>query len=325
MTAPETRTSTVAGIRSVELEITGRCQLKCSHCCTSSGPTAPAGSMTPADWCGVITDIADLGIPAVQVIGGEPTLSPHLPLYVDHALGAGLRVEVYSNLAHIRPGLWPVFEKTGVCLATSYYSDQAAQHEEITQGAGSYARTRANIAEALRRQIPLRVGIVEVLDGQRVDQAQEELRRLGVERIQVDRVRKVGRAANPAAVPSTSELCGHCFRHRVSIDPDGRVSGCILSRFLVAGNVREQRLADILASDRWRQLADTVPAPRAACPPDDSGDCDPANTEACDPAYYAPAPRAAGIEGVLSRALLVRDRSVPRDIVPPAPHLGGTA
>jgi MoaA/NifB/PqqE/SkfB family radical SAM enzyme len=296
-TIPQAATSPVAGIRSVELEITGRCQLSCSHCCTSSGPKASTGSMSPQAWLDVITDVAALGIPAVQFIGGEPTLAPYLPLFVDHALGAGLNVEVYSNLANIRPRLWKCLERPGVSLATSYYSDQAEQHEQITHGPGSYRRTRANITEALRRGIPLRAGIVEVLDGQRVAQAQEELRRLGVTRIQVDRVRRVGRAADPAvSVPSTGELCGHCFRHRVSVDPDGQVSGCILSRFLVAGNVREQRLADILRSDRLQQLTDSVPAPRAACPPDDSGDCDPANTEACDPAYDDVLTPTAGLE-----------------------------
>jgi len=278
--------SPVAGIRSVELEVTGRCQLQCTHCCTDSGPKASPGTMTRADWQRVISDIAELGIPAVQFIGGEPTLTPYLPEYIDHALAVGLRVEVYSNLTHIRPGLWKRFEQPGVCLATSYYSDQAEQHEQITRGPGSYQRTRANITEAISRGIPLRVGIVEVLEGQRVTQAQEELRSLGVTTIQVDRARKVGRGADsPSVIPSTSELCGNCFRYRVSVAPDGQVSGCILSRFLVAGNVREQRLTEILHSDRWQQLTDAVPAPRAACTPDDSGDCDPANTEACNPAY----------------------------------------
>ncbi|MET7479514.1 radical SAM/SPASM domain-containing protein [Streptomyces sp. NPDC005648] len=286
-----TSKSSATGIQSVELEVTGRCQLQCSHCCTSSGPTASAGAMTPQDWRSVITDIAALGIPAVQFIGGEPTLTPYLTQYIDHALTLNLKVEVYSNLAHVRPGLWSAFQKAGVCLATSYYSDQATQHEQITKGPGSYRRTRDNIAEAVRLGIPLRVGIVEVLEGQRIAQAQEELRQLGVTSIKVDRTRKVGRAADPGtSIPSTSELCGNCFRYRVSVDPDGAVSGCILSRFLVAGNVREQPLAAILGSDRWQHLTDAVPAPRAACTPDDSGDCDPASTEACDPAYYAPPP-----------------------------------
>jgi MoaA/NifB/PqqE/SkfB family radical SAM enzyme len=293
---PHATDAPAAGIRSVELEVTGRCQLTCGHCCTSSGPKASTGAMTRQDWQQVITDIADLAIPAVQFIGGEPTLTPYLPQYIDHALAVGLRVEVYSNLTHVRPSLWAAFQRPGVCLATSYYSDQASQHEQITHGPGSHRRTRANIAEAVRRGIPLRVGIVEVLEDQRVTQAQAELRLMGVRAIKVDGVRKVGRAAHPqTALPSTGELCGNCFRHRVSIDPDGQVSGCILSRFLVAGNVRAQRLATILHSDRWRQLTDAVPLPRAACTPDDSGDCDPASTEACNPAYdddITPAPAA---------------------------------
>ncbi|WP_275463391.1 radical SAM protein [Streptomyces noursei] len=281
-------------IRSVELEITGTCNLRCSHCCTESSPQTPAGAMTPEDWHRAITDIAELGIPRVQFIGGEPTLSPLLPQYIDHALDRGLGVEVYSNLVHVRPSLWHAFSRDGVRLATSYYSDHADEHEQITKGRGSHARIRANIVEALRLGIPLRVGIVEVIDKQRVAPAEAELRRLGVRVIHTDRMRKVGRAADTGAgLPSTTELCGRCFRQRVSISPDGEVAGCILSRFLPAGNVRQQPLAEILNGDRWAEITTTIPAPRAACPPDDSSDCDPANTEACEPAFgddLAPAP-----------------------------------
>ncbi|TGB03317.1 radical SAM protein [Streptomyces sp. MZ04] len=272
-------------IRSIELEITGTCDLQCTHCCTMSGPKVSSGLMTRDNWDQVITDVAaPLGIPAVQMIGGEPTLSPHLPHYIELATELGLAVEVYSNLTHIRPALWHAFNRPGVTLATSYYSDHAEQHERITQGKGSHARTRANILEVLDRGIPLRVGIVEVNPGQRVAEAEAELRALGVKRVDVDRARKVGRAAT-GTIPTVDELCGHCFRHRVSIDPDGNVSGCILSRFLEAGNVRERPLPEILHDALWSEITATIPTPRSACPPDDSGDCDPANTDACLPDY----------------------------------------
>ncbi|MEU7178697.1 MULTISPECIES: radical SAM protein [Streptomyces] len=286
--APETgkQISAPAGIRSIELEITGTCQLTCNHCCTNSGPKAGPGDMTRKDWQQVIVDVAALAIPAVQMIGGEPTLSPHLPHYIAHALGLGLRVEVYSNLTHIRPAVWAALSRPGVTLATSYYSDQAEDHEKVTKNKGSHARTRANIIAALDRGIPLRVGIVEVHEGQRVKEAEAELRALGVRVISIDRARPIGRAADPAAGgPTTADLCGHCFRHRVSVDPDGNVSGCILSRFLIAGNVRQQRLTDILNSDRWDEMTAGIPMPRAACTPDDSSDCDPASTPACLPSY----------------------------------------
>jgi len=286
MTTTVNPAAAITGIHSVELEITGVCQLRCTHCCTDSSPQAPAGTMTVDDWRTVIDDIQELGIPMVQFIGGEPTLNPHLPHLVDHALTRGLTCEVYTNLVHIRPSLWNVFERQGVCLATSYYSDAPAQHEAITRGRGSHARTRANLIEALRRGIPTRVGIVEVLENQRVAEAEAELRRLGISSIRIDRTRRIGRAATSGETPSVGELCGNCFRHRVAISPDGAVSGCILSRFMTAGNVRQQRLADILTSDQWAKATATVPMPRAgACGPDDSSDCDPASTPACLPSY----------------------------------------
>ncbi|CAM5657480.1 hypothetical protein SALBM135S_06288 [Streptomyces alboniger] len=221
------------------------------------------------------------------MIGGEPTLSPHLPHFIEHAAHLGLAVEVFSNLTHIRPAVWRAFDRPGVTLATSYYSDMAEQHDHITHGKGSHRRTRAAIIEALDRHIPLRVAIVEINPGQRVAEAEAELQALGVTRIRTDRVRKIGRAAG-AAAPTVDELCGHCFRHRVSIDPDGNVSGCILSRFLDAGNVRERSLYEILHAALWSDITATIPAPRAACPPADSNHCGPAKTPACLPAYYAP-------------------------------------
>lgn len=60
--------------------------------------------MTREDWQQVIDDITQLGIPVVPFIGNEPALAPCLPAYIDRALEAGLQVEVYSNLTHVRPG-----------------------------------------------------------------------------------------------------------------------------------------------------------------------------------------------------------------------------
>lgn len=125
------------------------------------------GQMTTSDWCRVIDESTTVGTEMVQFIGGEPTRHPDLPRLVDHARGRGIEVEVYSNLVHVRPELWETCTRPGVRLATSYYADNAAQHEVITKRRGSHARTQRNIIEALRRSIPLRVGIVDVHDGQR--------------------------------------------------------------------------------------------------------------------------------------------------------------
>jgi MoaA/NifB/PqqE/SkfB family radical SAM enzyme len=234
----------MATVESLWLEITGKCQLRCTHCYAESGPTGTQGDMTYQDWAGVLAQAADVGMRRVQFIGGEPTLHPDLPGLVDQALGHGLHVEVYSNLVHVSERLWDTFSCPGVSLATSYYSPSDEQHAAIT-GRRTRGRTRSNIAEALRRSIPLRVGVVDVNDDQRVAEAVAELRGLGVLNVRVDRVRHLGRAQGDTR-HDVSELCGHCARVGMAVSASGEVWPCVMARWMSLGNVRRQSLPEIL-------------------------------------------------------------------------------
>lgn len=206
------------------LEIIGKCQLACEHCYADSGPTGTHGSMSRADWCQVIDEAAELGVEMVQLIGGEPTLHPDLPALVRHALNRGIDVEVFSNLVRISAELWNTFELPGVRLATSYYSTEPTEHESITGRTGSYAKTLHGIVEALRRDIPLRVGVLGLRGSQDVDQACRKLAELGVTDLKVDHLRQVGRGIR-----------------------DGEVWPGAFSRWMPVGNVRECGLTEVLS------------------------------------------------------------------------------
>jgi MoaA/NifB/PqqE/SkfB family radical SAM enzyme len=280
----------------VWLEITGTCQLGCNHCYADSGPAGTDGAMTLDDWSSVIDQAAGLGTKMVQFIGGEPTLHRGLPHLVGHALGRGMQVEVFSNLVHVPPRLWDVFELPGVQLATSYYADNAEQHERITKGRGSYTRTKANIVEALRRSIPLRVGVIDVEDGQRVNEAREELAGLGVTgEVRVDHLRQVGRGVREQQ-PSVSQLCGHCARGKVAVSPTGDVWPCVFSRWLPVGNVRHDALAEILTGPRMIETTATLndhfgslsEAGKNPCDPQCGPNCGPACNPSCWPTGAGP-------------------------------------
>ncbi|MEH0423470.1 radical SAM protein [Streptomyces sp. B21-083] len=281
---PPTR-EPLADVRSLELEITGKCQLSCVHCLSESSPQASHGDMTPEDWRTVIIDAAALGIRTVQLIGGEPTVHPQWREFAELGLSLGLHVEVYSNLFNVNPAWWGLFTQDGITLGTSYYSDDPGEHDRITGKSGSYVRTRCNIREAVNRGVTVRAGIVDVLPGQRVAEARVELESMGVTLVNTDRVRAVGRAGLPGRSSTLEEMCGRCTRGRAAVLPNGDLAGCVLSRDFPVGNVRQTRLADLLGGPRWAELSASVPTPRIACTPNDSGDCDPASTEACDPAY----------------------------------------
>ncbi|MEV7282116.1 radical SAM protein [Streptomyces sp. NPDC093111] len=260
----------VASLDFLSLEITSRCQLTCpGHCYAEAGPTLGHGPMTTADWFRILDEAAAMGTRTVQIIGGEPTLHPGFVDLVEHALRAGLRVRVYTNLYRVRAEHWALFGHPRVSVATSYYSDDAVRHDTITGRTGSHAATRASIAEAVRRGVRIRVAVIDRGDGQRVRQALAEMRALGVGSVTVDRVRAVGNAAG-GVLPSASSLCGRCGVGKAAVLPDGRVAPCELGRFLAAGNVQETSLSAVLAGPEWTRARASVPARTSAdpCGPD---------------------------------------------------------
>ncbi|WP_338061024.1 SPASM domain-containing protein [Lentzea albidocapillata] len=187
---------------------------------------------------------------------------------------------------HVRPELWEVFSRSGVQLASSYYSDDARQHERITRGQRSYERTRSNLVEAVRRSIPVRVGVIDVDEGHRVDEAVAQLRGLGIGgEVRVDRLRQVGRGVRDGG-PDLGELCGQCGDCRVAIAPDGSVWPCVFSRWLSVGNVREESLADILTGSRMTETASVLATEFARRPlnPCVPNMCDPQCGPSCSPA-----------------------------------------
>lgn len=277
----------MSGVSFVWLEITGKCQLQCVHCYAESGPTGSHGVLEPADWVRVIDEAVGLGVGMVQFIGGEPTLHPALPLLLGHALDAGMEVEVFSNLVHVTPALWQLFSLPGVRLACSYYSDKPDQHAAVTGRAGSHARTRSNIAEAVRRDVPLRVGVIDLSDDQRSEQAVIELTELGVTEVGTDRLREVGRGIR-AGGAGTAQLCGQCASNVLAISPSGEVWPCVFSRWLPVGNVKTSSLGDIVAGTALRdvraQLTEDFAKRAASAQPCVPNMCDPQCGPSCGPA-----------------------------------------
>jgi MoaA/NifB/PqqE/SkfB family radical SAM enzyme len=201
---------------------------------------------------------------------------------------------------HVSNRIWEIFGKPGVRLATSYYSDGGDEHDSITRRRGSYDRTKANIVEVVNRSIPLRVGLIDVRDGQHVEQARLELARLGVSDVTVDRLRRVGRGARDGE-RDAAQLCGACAQGVVAISPTGEVWPCVFARWMPIGNVRQERLASILTGPAMRdakaRVADGIEMnKRKKCRPESTCDpqcppssqrcrpqCAPSNRPRCDP------------------------------------------
>lgn len=258
------------------LDLTRKCQLACVHCYNDSGPEGTHGTMTRDDWFRVIDEAAECGVRRLQLIGGEPTMHPDFAGLVVHARARGLDVEVFSNLVHITDDHWTLFQRSGTRLATSYYSAQPDKHNAMT-GRRSYERTRANIATAVRLDIPIRVGIIAMSDDQDVEDVRRDLASLGVSWIHVDHVRPFGRGSD-GVEPDTSQLCGGCGAGKASVDPSGNVSPCVFSTWMQVGRVQHTSLRDIISGSAMRRANEEIRATTSASPP-----CEP--DMECSPGY----------------------------------------
>lgn len=295
-------TETTTSVTSLACAITNKCPLSCVHCYAGSGPAGTHGTMTTEEWELLIDEAAAMGVRMIQFIGGEPTVHPGLARLVRHAVTAGLRVEVFSNLLYVSADQWAAFELPGVSLATSWYSPDPKIHARITGSANAHSRTLASIKEARSRNISVRAALVDIYNEQDIEAATAELAALGVAVDgRADRVRQIGRGAPARTEPCAGELCGHCGDGRAAVGSDGTVSPCVISSsWMAAGSVRDAPLAAIVNGARMRELVASIPAPRAKCKPDDGddddsckpkqdgGDCAPAEREACGPSYCNP-------------------------------------
>ena len=132
----------------VYLDVTNACQLRCRHCCTSSG--APLeDELTTGEILDVIDQVHRMGIPSLVLSGGEPLLRPELDAIIDRARGLGLEVTLLTNglLIDERRARWLVAR--GVRVKISLDGATARTHDFL-RGAGTFARTCEVLTSLLR-------------------------------------------------------------------------------------------------------------------------------------------------------------------------------
>lgn len=259
------------------IELTPRCNLRCTHCYAESGPERPLHeTMGVDDWKRTLLEASELGCRSVQFIGGEPTMYPGLPVLIEYAREVGFTVvEVFTNGTAFTERLKGLFTKHHVDLAFSVYADSAEVHDGITKQAGSFARTVDTIRWALDAGLSVRAGIVSMAsNANHVDGAERMLTAMGVHTITVDRIRGIGRGADEVhPEEQLDEMCGGCGRGQLCVSSDGKVSPCVFSHFWPVSDASAP-LASALKRPELHRFRELVRATREVvdsaqpCPPE---------------------------------------------------------
>lgn len=209
---------TGTGIRILQIHPTRLCNLRCTHCYSSSGPNARGFLPTPL-LVEAIEDAAALGYNVLSISGGEPLLYPGLLGLCEAAKQHRMTVTLVTNGS--------LLDRSKVSLLSSYVDGLAIsldgapeRHDAVRRKAGAFA-TLAGCLPGLRESgIPF--GFVYTLTRENLcdlEWAADFAVEQGARLLQVHPVEPQGRARNevgmrslPAEELSTAAVVVDCLR-----------------------------------------------------------------------------------------------------------------
>jgi len=263
---------------SMEIEFSRECNFRCAYCYVEDR-TVAAGEMSRREIKDVILQARELGARKIIILGGEPSIYPHLVEMLRFLGHLGLEIEIFTNGTGITDELARVMAEERVRVVVKMNSRDAEIQDHLAGKKGAFTII-GQALERLRRAgypsqelflaastVICRQNIGELVDlwqwlrSQRIEPYFEiitpqanalknrwlevkttELRDLFTRLAALDRER-FGREWEPQP-----PLAGNrCMRHQVScvVTAQGDVMPCV-GVTIPLGNIRRQRLADIL-------------------------------------------------------------------------------
>lgn len=306
-TEAEIRESAAANrLLSMEIEFSRDCNFRCAYCYVENRTASPE-EMSREEIKDVLVQAAALGARKIILLGGEPSIYPHLVEMLDFLADQCLAVEMFTNGSGVTPELAEILAGHGVRVVVKLNSREEAVQDRLAGRKGAFrligqaldtlrragypskerflaASTiicRQNIAELPALWAWLREQEIEpyfeiltpqanALDNPWLQVEPAELRSLFQGLAAMDRER-FGRDWEPQP-----PLVGNrCMRHQVSclVTARGEVMPCV-GVTLPLGSIRRQPLAEILQHQVIRDLKayrQTIKGPCADC--DKSAEC----------------------------------------------------
>ncbi len=180
----------------VELEFTGRCNLRCAHCFSA---------LSQKDMGRGALDDIFAGIDALEPVnlvinGGEPLLNPLLPEALRKAATRQLRVCVMTNAVLADEKTAALFAETGVAKALVSLDFFEDTHDAI-RGAGAFKKSLRGIKHFVAAKVPVYITtMVQNSTSGRVEEFKSFcLGELGVSGVRFSAIMPIGKAKDAAS------------------------------------------------------------------------------------------------------------------------------
>ena len=143
-------------LKSIHIEIANACNERCLHCFI---PNKYKTSFMPSElFYKIVEDGRAMNIIHVTLTGGEPMLHPDFMNFLRKCRELDLSVNVLSNLTLLNDEVISEMKNNPLLsVQASLYSMLPSVHDEITQLAGSFEKTRSGILKLIEAGIPVQI------------------------------------------------------------------------------------------------------------------------------------------------------------------------
>jgi SynChlorMet cassette radical SAM/SPASM protein ScmE len=125
--------------RDLDIEITSRCNLRCSYCYFFNNPAMVYRDLPTGEWLAFFDELGSLGVMRVTLAGGEPFIRKDLPLLLEGIVRNRMRFSFLSNGALINDEIADFIARTGRCEFVQVSVDgSCAKVHDSCRGQGSF-------------------------------------------------------------------------------------------------------------------------------------------------------------------------------------------
>ncbi len=146
--------------RSVDLEITSRCNLRCRYCYFFDNPEVNYQELPTEEWLQFFNELGQCGVMDVCLAGGEPFIREDLPQLIEAIVKNRMRFSMLSNGTLINDDIAEFIKKTNRCDSVQVSIDgSCAEVHETGRGKGSFAKAVSGIKILQKHKITVAVRV----------------------------------------------------------------------------------------------------------------------------------------------------------------------
>ncbi len=146
--------------RSVDVAITGKCNLRCDYCSHFSGPGDVETDLSTAEWLQFFEELNRCGVMDVTLQGGEPFCRRDLKELIDGIVRNRMRFRILTNGTLIDPSLASFLAGTGRCDGVQVSVDGALSiTHDAFRGKGNFRKAIEGLRHLQKQRVPVSVRV----------------------------------------------------------------------------------------------------------------------------------------------------------------------